>query len=110
VAQRTEIVLTDDLDGSPAEATVGFGIDGVQYEIDLSAAHMAELRSALEPYITTARRAGGRAHRSGRGSASAGLTSYRQPDIRAWAREKGLKISARGRIPAAVTAQYEDAH
>ena len=56
MAQRTEIVFTDDLDGGPADETVRFGIDGTQYEIDLSKAHAGELRSVLQPYVASARR------------------------------------------------------
>ena len=38
VAQKVEVVLVDDLDGSEAAETVSFGVDGRHYEIDLSAA------------------------------------------------------------------------
>ena len=36
MAQRVQIVLEDDLDGGVAAETVTFGLDGVNYEIDLS--------------------------------------------------------------------------
>ena len=36
MAQRTQVILVDDIDGSEATQTVTFGIDGVTYEIDLN--------------------------------------------------------------------------
>ena len=39
MAQTIQAVLTDDLDGSSAAGTVRFGLDGTEYEIDLTAEH-----------------------------------------------------------------------
>jgi hypothetical protein len=36
VAQKTVVTFDDDLDGSQAEGTVTFALNGVQYELDLS--------------------------------------------------------------------------
>ena len=47
MAQRIQTLLIDDLDGGEAAGTVRFGLDGTEYEIDLSAAHSDELRKAL---------------------------------------------------------------
>jgi hypothetical protein len=52
--------LVDDLDGSVAVATVSFSLDGRGYEIDLSEGHLAEFHSALDPFVTAARRVAGR--------------------------------------------------
>lgn len=61
VAKRMETVLLDDLDGvSHADETVRFGIDGVAYEIDLTAEHATELRSFLNAYVGAGRRLSGR--------------------------------------------------
>ena len=46
MAQKVQTFLIDDLDGSDAEGTVRFGLDGEQYEIDLSNEHAKELRTA----------------------------------------------------------------
>ena len=59
VAQKIQTVFVDDLDGSEAEGTVRFGLDGAEYEIDLNAEHAQALREALAPYVGAARRAGG---------------------------------------------------
>jgi hypothetical protein len=59
VAQKIQTLVIDDLDGSQAEGTVRFGLDGTEYEIDLNAGHAEALRDALARYVRAARRAGG---------------------------------------------------
>lgn len=56
MAQKVEVLLVDDLDGSQAQQTVKFGLDGHTYEIDLSGDNEARLRQALEPYVAGGRR------------------------------------------------------
>ena len=103
MAQKVTIALEDDLTGGPAEQTVRFGFDGTDYEIDLNAKNAAALRKVLVPYLEHARRAGrAQARRAGRTVAS----RQRSGDIRAWAKEHGLAVSERGRIPAGVVEQY----
>jgi hypothetical protein len=106
VAQRTQILYVDDIDGSEAEGTVRFGLDGVDYEIDLNKKHSDQLAQAIRPYIEAARKVSS-SRRPARGSRPA---RHDQSDVRAWARSQGLKISDRGRIPADVLARYESAH
>jgi Lsr2 len=106
VAQRTQVLYVDDIDGSDAEGTVRFGFDGTDYEIDLNKAHADQLTQAFGPFIAAARkvpssRRPGRAARAGRHNLS---------DVRAWARDQGIKISERGRIPEDVLAKYNAAH
>ncbi len=76
MAQRVQTLLIDDLDGGEAEVTVRFGLDGAEYEIDLSAEHAGALRRALARYVSAARRApgaaAGRPGRGGRRAAGAG--------------------------------------
>jgi hypothetical protein len=66
MAQRTTVEVTDDLDGRPAAETISFSIDGHLYEIDLSTRNAARLRKSFAPWITAARRTGGR--KAGKGS------------------------------------------
>ena len=47
MAQKIQTLFVDDLDGSEAEGTVRFGLDGTEYEIDLNAEHAQALRDAL---------------------------------------------------------------
>ncbi|HEU5418447.1 MAG TPA: Lsr2 family protein [Streptosporangiaceae bacterium] len=106
MAQRTQILYVDDMDGSEAEGTVRFGLDGVDYEIDLSQTHADQFARALAPFIGAARKTPG-TRRAVRGLRPA---RHDQSDVRAWARAQGLKVSDRGRIPADVLARYEAAH
>ena len=113
MAQRVNVVLVDDIDGSDATETVSFALDGVDYEIDLSDQHAGELRNALALYIGHARRTGGR-RRSGRRASrrrgrrtTAGASAA---DIRAWARENGWDVPERGRVSAEVREAYAAAN
>ncbi|GAA2336791.1 Lsr2 family protein [Saccharopolyspora halophila] len=118
MAQKVTVTLVDDLDGGQADETVEFGLDGVSYQIDLSADNAGELREAMANYVSSARRAGGRKKPgprpgSGSGRSSSGSTSADREQnqaIREWARKRGLKVSDRGRIPADIVEQYHQAN
>ena len=114
MAQKVQVTLVDDLDGSEADETVSFALDGTSYEIDLSSANAAELRDSMARWVGSARRAGGRSSngRSSRSSRSSAGSSDRQrlADVREWARKNGHQVSDRGRIAASVLAAYEAAH
>ena len=106
MAQRVTVALEDDLDGGPADETVRFGFGGAEYEIDLSNKNARAFRNQLTPSIDHARKAGReRPRRSARTAAS----RQRTGDIRAWAKDHGIAVSERGRIPASVIEQYETA-
>ena len=113
MAQKVQVVLVDDLDGGTAEETVSFALDGVSYEIDLSAQNAAQLRESLSSWVGHARRVGGRTRTARRGStsgtsSSAGRASSSESSaIREWARENGYTVNERGRIPAEVKAAYD---
>jgi hypothetical protein len=106
MAQKTVVLLEDDLDGGQADETVTFALDGVSYEMDLSAANAARLRESLAPYVGAGRRIGGRAvvRRSGGGPARADREQLTA--IRAWARGRGMDVNDRGRIPRHIVEQY----
>jgi hypothetical protein len=53
MAQKITVTLEDDLDGGPADQTVRFGLDGAEYEIDLSARNAAALPRAAGPLHRT---------------------------------------------------------
>ena len=59
MAQKVQTLFIDDMDGSAAEGTVLFGLDGTEYEIDLNAEHAQQLRDALAACVRVARRVGG---------------------------------------------------
>ncbi len=112
MAQKVQVMLVDDLDGGEAAETLGFSLDGVNYEIDLSTRNAAKLRDAMASWVGHARRVSGRsASAGGRRRAARGPRSG--PDtatVREWARQNGFKVSDRGRISADVMAAYEKAH
>jgi hypothetical protein len=109
MAQKVNIVLVDDLDGSEATETVTFGLDGTTYEIDLSKQHAGGLREALAPFVAHARKvAGGR--RGRRGTTSTTNLGPSPRLVRDWARSNGYEVSDRGRVPADVIAAYEAAN
>lgn len=109
VAQRVQIILEDDFDGSEADETVSFGLDGAEYEIDLSTDNATELRNALAPWLGHARKVGGR-KRSRAAAKSTTESGGSTSDIRAWAIDNGMEVSSRGRISAEVREAYEKAH
>lgn len=109
MAQRVSIELVDDLDGSAADETVSFALDGSAYEIDLSAANAAALREALAGYVGHARKVGGSsASRRSSSRRSSGPSDARA--IREWARANGHNVPDRGRVSAEVKAAYDAAH
>jgi len=119
VAQKTQVTLIDDLDGSQADETLRFSLGRDTYEIDLSKSNAKKLRDALSSYVSAGRRVGGRgrpaarpvASRSrGRGRAAASTGSASPADIRAWAKSRGIKVNERGRISADIVAKYDAAH
>jgi hypothetical protein len=103
MATKTTVALEDDLDGGPAEVTLRFGLGGTEYEIDLNAANAGAFRRRLAPFVSHARQAG--RQQPPRTASSRARTS----DIPAWAREQGISHRDRGRLPARVTSQYQNA-
>jgi Lsr2 len=108
MAQKVQVLLVDDIDGSEATETVSFALDGVAYEIDLSTGNAGQLRTELGQYLEHARKSSGAQLRRRRQRNGAGREQ--SAAIREWARTHGHKVNERGRIPANVVAQYEAAH
>lgn len=102
-------MLEDDLHGGPAEETVIFALDGVQYEMDLSAANAAGLRELFAPYVGPGRRIGAQSVATDRrlGGGGPARTDREQLAVmRAWARARGLEVNDRGRIPRHIVEAY----
>jgi hypothetical protein len=114
VAQKVTVQLVDDVDGSEAESTVEFALDGVDYTIDLSGDNAAKLRDALATYVASARRTGGRKRSAGKAGKTPAAPSTadreRNQAIREWAREQGMQVSDRGRIPSEIVEAYDKAN
>ena len=109
MAQRVQYLLVDDIDGTEAVETVSFSLDGVSYEIDVTAANAKKLRNDLSSWVGHARRSGGRKS-SRKAGASAGQRRGDLSAVREWARKNGHQVSDRGRISADILGAYDKAH
>lgn len=105
MAKRVVVELVDDITGDPGAVTTSFGIDGVDYEIDLT--DDTELRDNFIKWIAKARRVNG----SGSAARGNGYGQHRHEmhRIRQWARANGIKIPARGKIARDTIQAYDAA-
>ena len=99
MAKRTVVTMVSDLSEEEATETVVFALDGTTYEIDLTDEEALELRHRLKVFVDHARKRGTRV-RADNSNVQA---------IRTWAREQGIEVPARGRLPQALKDQYEKA-
>jgi hypothetical protein len=110
VAQKIQTLFIDDIDGSPAEGTVRFALDGTEYEIDLNANHAEALRNALARYVEAARRPAGAARRPARsGRKSPSISGLNTTEVREWAKAQGIEVKDRGRVPAELVVRFRAA-
>lgn len=127
MAQRTVVLLEDDIEGGDANETIPFGLDGTTYEIDLNDKNAQQLRRALEPYVSNARRVSRTAAKSRKSTPAAqaappAASSNGTPrngtkkadghsarEIRDWARSQSIEVPARGRVPDSVTEAFVSA-
>jgi hypothetical protein len=109
VAQKVQILFIDDIDGSAAEGTVRFGLDGTEYEIDLNAEHAQQLRDALAAYVRAGRRVSGTSRRPARGGRRGSSSGLNTTEIREWAKAQGIEVKDRGRIPAELVVKFKAA-
>lgn len=110
MAQRVQVQLTDDLDGTDIPSgkgeTLTFGLDGQTYEIDLTSKNASALRKALTPYVEAGRRV----------TTSRGAKVKRNqvgPDARTvkeWARANGYEVNDRGRVPNEIRGAFDAAN
>jgi len=107
MALKTVVTLTDDLDGSPADETVKFALDGIAYEIDLRKSNAEKLRNALKPFREAARKAPAPGRGKSRSSRASSGDRQRSARIRAWAKQHGIPVSERGRISTHLAEAYE---
>jgi hypothetical protein len=129
MATKTTTFLVDDLDGSDAEESILFGLDGASYEIDLNTKNAMKLREALAPFLDAGRRLRG----TGTGAAKSrpapgppsgrsGYTRTQLPDarpgfngqerasMRKFAQAHGLgDVAERGRIKGAIVDAWTEA-
>ena len=110
MAQKIQTLFIDDIDGGEAEGTVRFGLDGTEYEIDLSAKNADALRKALARYVDAARRTpGSTARRPGRSGRRANANGLNTTEVREWAKAQGIEVKDRGRVPAELVVKFKAA-
>jgi hypothetical protein len=109
MAQKVQYLFVDDINGAEAAETVTFSLDGVSYEIDLTAANAKKIRDDLATWVGHARRSGGR-KTSRRATTTAGPRRGDLSAVREWARNNGHTVSERGRISAGILAAYDKAN
>ncbi|UQX13422.1 histone-like nucleoid-structuring protein Lsr2 [Candidatus Mycobacterium methanotrophicum] len=102
MAKKVTVELVDDISGESGATTTQFGLDGIDYEIDL--VDDEPLRARLAPWIAKARRLSGRGHT---------LNGHHRHDshrIRVWAKANNIPVPRRGKISAATIAAYDKEH
>jgi hypothetical protein len=109
MAQKIQTLLLDDLDGSEADETVRFGLDGASYEIDLSEAHARELRDSLARYAGAGRKVNPLRGAPARKTVRSASNGYDSTEVRDWAKAQGIEIKDRGRVPSDVIAKFKAA-
>jgi hypothetical protein len=109
VAQKIQTLFIDDIDGSEAEGTIRFALDGAEYEIDLNAKHAEDLRKALARYVEAARRSSGSARRPTRSGRKAAASGPNTNEVREWAKAQGFEVKDRGRVPAELVVRFKAA-
>ncbi len=111
VAQKVSVTFACDYDSKEIpegeHLTRAFSLDGRDYEIDLCEKHSEKFDEALKRFADKARKVTGKVTRTKRRTAAHRKHSA---DIRAWAKQSGIAVSDRGRIPAQVIARYEASH
>ncbi|GAA1890209.1 histone-like nucleoid-structuring protein Lsr2 [Williamsia serinedens] len=114
MAQTVNTIYVDDLDGTEIAAdqatTVAWSWRGVDYEFDTSADRLAGLESG-DRAITVAQLLAASRRVSGRRAAVRPVGGSRPgnadaAEIRSWARDNGIQVPDRGRIPAPIRASY----
>ena len=110
MAMVTTVTVYDDLDGSPAQESVEFALDGIRYEIDLSAQNAAKLRRALARFIANSRKATPGPDRPVSVAQMRRRSQQELAAMREWARQEGWPIGVRGRVSAQIQRAYSQAH
>ncbi|APQ42109.1 Lsr2-like DNA bridging protein [Mycobacterium phage Estes] len=126
MARQMIVKMTDDFDReTPADEVIEFGWEGFDYILDLTTEHADEFRALIQPYVDAAHGKLKQPKRPRRKqdllpgpvpspaanspSSDAKQKRERGRQIRAWARDNGYQVSARGVLPAEIEEAYEKA-
>ena len=110
MAQKVQITLLCDLDDGNVEAdeTLHFSLGDTTYEVDVCGKHAQQIRDGLEPFVAHARKTSSANSSRRRQRTTAGRDQT--ASVRSWAKDHGIQVNDRGRIPASVVKEYEAAH
>ena len=103
----TKTILIDDLDGSEANQTIAFVINGDAYTIDLSNDNANKFFTDIQPYVKAAQNRKRQKISVIQGEV---IAVEQRSAIREWAKKNGLEISARGRIPKEIIEAFNKEH
>ena len=98
---KKKCIGVDAVDGTPADESVEFGIDGQVYLIDLSAVNAAELRRTLGEWAQSGRRvrAPQRRHLARVDPWRKQVSGQERVQIRDWCNDNGFRVGSRGPLP-----------
>ncbi|MDO5032953.1 Lsr2 family protein [Corynebacterium sp.] len=103
MARREVTQFFDDIDHTPINEdeleVIRFSVNGKNYLLDLSRENARAFHEMMTPYIEAARIAPDRDNRR-----------VDPSKVRAWAREQGIPVAHRGKIPHSVIDAYNEAH
>jgi hypothetical protein len=109
VAQRVEVEITCDrvAPGHGGEVeSLDMTLGGTEYQIDLCVKHRKPYSDLLEMITVDGRRVTTRGRQQSAARKQPGQVS-RNAEIRAWAKEQGIDVSARGRIAEDLVQKYD---
>ena len=109
MAQRVEIEITCDrvAPGHGGEVeSLDMTLGGTEYQIDLCVKHRKPYSDLLEMITVDGRRVTTRGRQQSAARKQPGQVS-RNAEIRAWAKEQGIDVSARGRIAEDLVQKYD---
>lgn len=108
------VQLIDDIDGSAADRTFKFAVDGVEYELDLSGDNIREFNQAIAGFVESARRAPARVGRPRKERSNVikvdGGAAGRAAEVRSWAKDAGFSVSEKGKLSAEVWEAFNASH
>lgn len=104
--KRTIVEVKSDISGEVATEKISYSVNGTRYEIDLTETEAKEFHESLLPYVAVSRVRGQRKD-DGTPRRDRKAATERAAAIRAWAKEKKIKLPDTGRIPNSVQQQYD---
>jgi hypothetical protein len=104
------VALIDDIDGTAADEMVEFGVDGVRYEIALSAVNAEALRRTITRWADRGRKQNSRPRHLTRANPWRSHVNCREREaIREWCDSNGYSVGSRGPLPFHVVDAYRAA-